>query len=122
MTLEELLRRRYKVENLYPECPYQVDDILYEAEKSFLDNYPYLFRRLHWFEEREIQDMPQYISIDSKVWKIKEWRKDIIGHWYPMNEVDAKSDSENFSNISWHFRSTHSKPATEEEYNSYINK
>lgn len=99
----DLLKPRVRVENKYPHCPYEVDEILYEHEygngnKYFalkdgalpLDvkdakDFPYIFRPLDWWEGRSKSHcekpgiFPEYIKSKStgNVYKI---------NYYKLNE------------------------------------
>lgn len=94
--IEMLLRPRWKVTNIWPDmgdnqffegeiielnaqdedCSQwkvrRKDSTLYDA---FFENYPHLFKRLEWWEEREISALPQYIkeSNTGKIGKVFEW-------------------------------------------------
>lgn len=78
MNTEELLKDRYKVIADYPNSPYTVGDVykfkkklrnsFYEKENGFSqtnlyapEKYPHLFRKLEWWEERTIDEMPEYV-------------------------------------------------------------
>lgn len=65
MTKEELLRPRVKVIAPYPKMPYKLGAILEIDEQhsnKYFDDYPHLFRRLEWWEERDASDMPEYVK------------------------------------------------------------
>ncbi len=84
MTPADLLIPRVVVENLWPDCDFEVGEILSKfgsgenifyatnAEDSRWMNvaevepFPYLMRPLKWTQLREIKDLPDYV-------KIKEW-------------------------------------------------
>jgi len=90
MTPEELLKPRYKVIADWPGSNLKIGTTLRqeitdyysfeEDEKAFtthrknLDQYPHLFRKLQWWEERTLEEMPQYIKFDNIVYKTIEWR------------------------------------------------
>lgn len=76
MSVEELLRDRYKVvapwPNMWGDYKMKVGDILtatdmvevednkvFISAKEFLKRYPHLFKKLEWYEERNLEDMPQ---------------------------------------------------------------
>jgi len=86
MTTEELLKTRYKVIAKYPFMSYKVGDVINEEKlgyfqfnrdvwfsKEDMDTYPHLFRKLEWWEERAIEDMPEYVKIEDKIIKVKKW-------------------------------------------------
>jgi hypothetical protein len=84
-----------------------------------IEPYPHLFQPLPWWSDRKVDEMPAFIKCDERVWKISEWRKVIVGRFFPMNEVDTEGETENFANIKWHFASERFLPATREEYEAY---
>jgi hypothetical protein len=142
MTPEQLLVPRIKVIDKYPGMeaePFYVGQIItltmHESDgyihiplkhipgsymrKEFFETFPNIFQPLPWYLDRKQEDMPAFIKCDERVWKIKEWKKDIIGWFYPMNEVDAEGESENFANIKWHFAKEKFVPCTLAEYEAY---
>lgn len=82
MTNEELLRPRYKVIADYPNATYDVGAILIEHEETgelysiehgfsptpkiitpaIAKDMPHLFQCLNWWEERKMEDMPEYVK------------------------------------------------------------
>jgi len=101
MTAKELLQPRFEVIELYPKCPYNKgriltliknSDFFYEcvdapsSEKiNSPELYPHLFKKLNWWEKRDIEDMPKklkslaYSDEDNfniekeEVYEISEW-------------------------------------------------
>lgn len=102
MTPEQLLRPRYKVIADYPCRPHPIGSIIewcgdpHETKTLFtlpgsqhnypefkFKEYPNLFRKLEWWEERKPEDMPNYVrSIKQEYWHginvdnviaVKEW-------------------------------------------------
>lgn len=78
MSVEELLKPRYKVEGPYPGSRYKVGDMveslgenrfdLYKDGVTYynepeLKKYPQLFRLMNWWEDRRPEDMPEYVRI-----------------------------------------------------------
>lgn len=135
MTNEQLFKPRYKVIIDYPDRAFEMDLALeYNPVDSCFENskasgqtiepekYPKVFQKLFWFEARKTEDMPQYLKIENRIWKIKRWKKTIFElDWSPVNEIDRDGETENFAGICWHFSKNNSFPATEEEYLTYIN-
>ena len=141
----DLLKPRYKVIADYPGNAYKLGDIitfvqdgcselianyssvngdrtrLMVAKKEF-DKSPHLFKKLHWADERPVEQMPMYIKGRERVYEVTGWSKDIIGHFYPKNKVEVliKDDSENFSNIEWHFFKDQFIPVTPADYEAYL--
>lgn len=134
MTIEELLKPRWKVIADFPcNVGHDVGEIIseykYKSEPDccFIeidldgkifgicpDDYPHLFRKLKWWEEREIEDMPNYIRVEhtiplayyqnlNGVYKVGEYISD---GFIPDKGDGIKSISFN----KWVF------PATEQEY------
>ena len=134
----ELLKERYMLVTPYPNCGMEKGDILIKEKWSerfhivynsyfyresrngrifnHQDVEPYspgIFTKLKWFEERRLEDLPDYVSINKIVWKIKKWEF-ILGQWLPFVEKNKRT-SENFR-LEWHSNNDLSSPATEEEY------
>ena len=137
MTKEELLKPRYKVIADFPLSSCSIGQILsVENEGDFIavihggawktdiSRYPHLFRKLEWWEEREEKDMPEYLKFseekeDVAIWEVESWNKNVAGVFYPKSKDENGND---FLSIEWYFYKQTSKPATKEEYISYINK
>jgi hypothetical protein len=83
------------------------------------EKYPANFQPLPWYAERKKSEMPEFIKCDERVWKVTEWRTDIVGRFFPMNEVDVEGESENFANIKWHFCAEKFLPCTIAEYEQW---
>lgn len=72
MTTEELLQPRFKVIANFPDNTRNIGDIIYvdnKKEKYWSDNYekwlstfPHLFKKLEWFEDRKVEDLPEYLK------------------------------------------------------------
>ena len=91
MTPEQLLQPRYLVIADYPNSIYKVGKLLIEDRdflfyegmnhKNFIKPYdfPHIFRRLEWWECRDIKDMPEYVKgKDGSIYKISEDRKSVV--------------------------------------------
>lgn len=81
MTNEEILKPRYKVIADYPQSKFEINEILIpdrldgtvngfwvsecKNNRKIVfatpQNYPHLFKKLEWWEEREERDMPEYV-------------------------------------------------------------
>jgi hypothetical protein len=97
----ELLIPRYIVIGLYPNCKLLPNYILYPTDEgkykvednlvvksSYLDTFPHLFRKLQWYEQRVLAEMPDYVkdNFDGEVYKVAEYQlKDNIVTVY-LNE------------------------------------
>ena len=139
-TVDELLAQRYKVIADYPQSALKVGDIIsfelqhveiarytvlngdpikWAVMEKEVQKYPNLFQPLPWSSDRKVEDMPAFIKCDERVWKITEWKKDMLGRLFPMNEVDTEGETENRANIKWFFASHKFLPATIEEYEAF---
>ncbi len=75
MTKKELLIERYKCIADYPENKFcKVGEILM-GNDSNLCNYPHLFKKLEWWEERTPRDMPTYIKWGKLIYKNPSYNK-----------------------------------------------
>jgi len=97
MTPEELLKPRYKVIADYPNSkfsigtviiPNRLDGVIDDSwvvpdknDRSFahvkVQDYPHLFRRLSWWEEREEKDMPEYVEDTDGNVSMATWRNGV---------------------------------------------
>lgn len=85
-TVEELKMPRYKVIADYPNNRFSVNEIINlekysggyryrwaedwgmdNIDESELKEYPHLFKKLEWWEEREISDLPEYVINTSSL-------------------------------------------------------
>lgn len=69
MSNEELLKVRYKVVADYPHSQFKIGDILSVEFTGILSpkpigNYPHLFKKLEWWEDRTDDEMPEYVKWD----------------------------------------------------------
>lgn len=148
MTPEQLLTPRYKVVADYPASPYNVGDILifWEISQGYDESkrpitldlqeehgweiqrrvdeeefkkFPHIFKPLQWWEERKLEEMPQYIRLTriGLVKKVEKWHTGLRcfdamheGRIYPYDiETPAHELEQRYM------------PATESEYLTYIN-
>ena len=127
MTVEQLLQPRFKCIADYPKSIYKVgeifncggmsEDLLYcDKDGPRMSDYPHLFKRLNWWEEREIEDMPRYIKCNVRsyrtVFKVSEYIK-IGDSSIEITHTDPNIPS---SWVAWE-----PQVATEQEYLDYIN-
>lgn len=94
LSVEELLKPRYKVIALWPNCKFSIGDILTFVKEvaqtydmwvdnngqfhysNIYGNYPHLFQKLHWAEERELGELPEYVKFNNQFcYKVIEWGK-----------------------------------------------
>jgi hypothetical protein len=145
LTVEELQMPRFRVKNTYPGmhvdsfslgqiitlATHETDGWVYMPSLhnpgsymriGFFELFPHLFEPLPWWKERRVEDMPRYIKGKERIYEVTEWRKDMLGWFYPRNKVDGstKDDTENFANIEWHFFKDQFLPCDEADYNAYL--
>lgn len=119
MPVNELLIPRYIVTLDYPNSPFHVKQIIEITEEnkeaySFFDDFPKVFRKLKWWENRTIDEMPEFVRFDNKILKVEGWIQDLLGN--PMPSVNG-NDSINIK-TNWHFRNEKTLPATKQEFES----
>jgi len=130
LSVEELLKPRYKVIADYPWSIYAGNGILNSDGESFhittikyfdefgelvksanwVDEktvmlYPALFRKLNWWEDRDIKDLPAYVKRGDKVFNVK---------WHPV--LKARNEGVYCYNLQKRVF-----PQTDEAYEPYIN-
>lgn len=123
MTTEELLKPRRKVIAPWPGMErdgIKVGDIIIDPDRPneccrYLDGsaaftfdwdkYPHLFKRLEWWEERKPEDMPEYVKYDD------------VSLFVPKQRV-CKGSQAPFN--AFNFTAVDFLPATESEYQSFI--
>ena len=131
MTVEELLKPRYEVIADYPNNPYDIGTIFIlpddawvyadleysNCEPEFFDTWPNLFRKMAWWEKRDIKDMPEYVKW-CKSWQAIPERAVgdvmIIEKWVLNTHFLSEGKG-------WKLTGKWFEPATLEEYNNYVN-
>lgn len=116
MDYKKLLRPRYKVIDSYPSmkgeglevgsiitCKNYDNDFSEKLWCEMNDTYPHLFKKLEWWEERKIEELPEYI----KYWD--------TSFYFPIDRVCKREDAP--FNDDW--TSSNFQPATKEEYDIY---
>lgn len=123
MTIEELLKPRYKVIAKYPESRFGVDEILTQwignifvgknpyTVLSNPNDYPAIFKELKWWQEREIEDLPKYLKIDDSIRKVIKW--DFFYDKVIVTNLISKEEKRNYIGIY--------TPLSEEEYLQFTN-
>ena len=89
MTVEELLKPRWKVIADYPKSQFKVGEII-ESKTGFLycfEDYPHLFQPLQWWEERKLEDMPEYVNYNGGIYKVESPLTIIDGYIYTEGAV-----------------------------------
>ncbi len=113
MTVENLMMPRYKVIADYPgmDDSYEIGEVLKPAYTGIVDAYPHLFRKLNWWEERKVEDMPDYVK----------WDVGIYPTWKKIMKVDKWNSNGSFDHENVTISVINCFPATEQQYNDYIN-
>lgn len=133
-TVEELLNPRYKVIAGWPNAAIPVATILtlkgstweaatpmgespwYRIDEYDFNEWPHLFKKLEWYEDRQLEEMPEYIKFyvplpqKVKYGKVVNWIPKIDCMWVQVESNPSQNlvlGSEDF-------------PCTKEEYNQYI--
>lgn len=124
MSSEELLKPRYKVIANWPHQAYEIGAILGDRaalvrnliSSSNLSDYPSLFQKLEWWEERKVEDLQGYVKCNVKgepwVFKVSEIIR-VSDTGFEFTHTDNRIPSSWFA---WQ-----PAPATEQEYNDFIN-
>lgn len=138
MNKDELLRPRYKVMADFPfneifnvgsilsffkttkdgkdEYWYHHDVKHNNFQSTWFDGFPHLFKPLQWWEDRDINDMPEYLKDngDAEIFKVREWVDNSMGViWLNKNK---KMNHTGFHQAN----AEHFTPATEAEYLDYL--
>lgn len=127
MTPEELLQPRWKVIADFPKSSYNIGQILipffikdeglqkwyiqddYDYSWIRIEDYPAIFKKLEWWEERDVQDLPQYIKFNDSgdIYKVIEYNE-----YFFIIEINKNRTSSHWP-LSYLRIVT---PVTEEEY------
>jgi len=124
--MKDLTQPRYLVIADYPNSPFNVGNILTQHTQFNKDaywvndnlytdrhpeDYPHIFRLLHWWEFRDEKDMPEYVKgFGNQILKVQKWvlrKNNFIAF--------ALEDT-----IEYQFNASSCVPATLNEYNEYI--
>lgn len=128
MTTEELLKPRIKVIAPAPFMKNEVGTLLYrhegrgfsfgiitgDSENFFplevFKEWPHIFKEVPWWEDREIEDMPEYVKhcVNHRVFRVKIWRAEygqLVAYEF-LKDGGMKAN--------WY------KPSTKEEYKQYL--
>lgn len=85
LSVEELLKPRYKVIADFPWSIYKIGDIINSdilaigaRYRNGLNNFPAIFKKLEWYEDREYKELPQFIRHsptpdDIHFFKVENW-------------------------------------------------
>jgi hypothetical protein len=116
MSIEDLLKPRYKVIADYPNTPFKVGEILQRKEGDWLNDkgwsklyepYPHLFKKLEWWEDRKLEYMPHFLKGKTRSYEILTWELDSEGEIFFTIEDDY---------LGWYPDQDDCIPITEEEY------
>lgn len=90
------------------------DDVI--EQESFYKQYPHIFKRLQWWEDRDISELPEYVknAADGIVFKVEY---NFNGH----TPSDVHTWNEEARVPFWHSLH-HLLPATESDYIQYTSK
>ena len=122
--MEELLQPRFKVIAPYPCSIHKLEDIIltYESamsyavqiddvsEKICLKDYPHIFKKLEWFEDRKIEDLPKYLKDEFETYNDYY---EVLQYSLNLGTVDVINNK--YGLLDDQFIETF-KPATKEEY------
>lgn len=130
MTKTKLLLPRYKVIAGFPDSKFTIGETIemmaFDIDaKEFYDNkfllesyysdYPAIFKKLEWWEERTVDEMPEYLknktAIPVTFSKVEKWEFEGKERWITL------SGRMPFVALMWAI-----DPASESEYNDYISK
>lgn len=101
LSVDELLKPRYKVIADYPNASFKVGSVwetdiaVHYAQMSDeldFDKYPHLFQKLHWAEERELGELPEYVKFNNQFcYKVIEWgRLGAAKCWDEINQEETR--------------------------------
>lgn len=157
MSPEELLQPRYKVTGPYPFSPYKVGEIIATDPplKTFIaaqterynlfmpikrmEDMPNLFQRLEWWQERKLEDMPEFVKVtredcvkDTGLYcKVYKWSvfdekfPSVVGHFGAELEgykplYLARTELNFPGQVYGRLNAFNLQPATEADYNEYV--
>lgn len=100
---------RYKVIADYPDSPYKVGQILTGV---VIDKYPAIFKRLEWWEDVPIKELPMYLKnwYFGRIEKVSRYIRDKDGVTWVRGEGMHRIYLSSYL------------PSTEQEYNDYKKK
>lgn len=130
LSAEELLKPRYKVINSFPFSPHYIGQVILDPADNYyseggterknypLHTMPHLFKKLEWWMQRTIEEMPEYVKEveDRDVFKIQEWAIIKDRMFMIFMNGDVKRNYAVVKNTMCFF-----EPATAQEYIEYLN-
>lgn len=111
MTQGHLLNPRYKVLVKYPEAIYKPGAIIaceypVSLNEKYYDQFPECFRKLYWYEDRTIEEMPPFVEIKGEIFSVDRWEI-YIGTMTPYHKDKEYRTS---FRIKWYFYKNESNP------------
>lgn len=149
MSIEELLLPRYKVTADYPDSEFQVGEILLQCKDGIrlvsltrnmyidwfkIDKYPHLFKKLEWWEERdlykeevekEVIEIVPYLKSNGKlhgneVYKVERFTASMFGYMSGVRDAFVSTEPDGYGKTTFELRWF--EPATEAEYAAFKSK
>jgi hypothetical protein len=142
LSKEEILKPRYKVIADYPSQAFEMGNIIIGTSaylvkgegfcnSGYMQEYPHLFKKLEWWEERKIEDLPEYVKVVNSGCSICGVFKPIAYGNYPDEGYNYGNENEPYAlilvldntgthdeeEISMHLDNC--VPSTREEYEQY---
>lgn len=126
MTTEDLLKPRYKVIAAFPESPFYIGDIINSErwqEAYNLNDFPAIFKQLHWWHERKKDDLPKYIGYKSEK-GVFHWVQPVV-RWLGVSLQEQGTCIVSYTDLIGNYAEIDqalygTTPATLTEYNEYI--
>lgn len=117
---EELMRRRYKVIAQYPFSAHPTGEIIKATTSgTYFDQYPHLFKKLEWWEDRKLEEMPEYLTCQSPDFVFKKGDVIKVDKWLESFGPTLRFYSSHTNKITLHPHLY--TPATISEYEQYLN-
>lgn len=134
-SVEDLLKPRVKVTADYPESPFRIGDILEhdgEPDECWILNrtgrkyinletstYPAIFKKLEWWEEREPEQLPEYVKPVNPKEYLRQFGEVVLQVNRELSGPYTFHATNLFQLASMPWEEW--LPATESEYLNYIN-
>lgn len=121
--IEDFFIERYVVISKFPGSRYDVGDIILGPKFEFdMQKYPSLFKKLEWYERRDISDLMKikFVMVNKNSYYTAGDFVPVYGY-----DIDARNPTPKFLTFwvgdskSHPFNLEHVIPATEEEYEAY---
>jgi hypothetical protein len=116
MDIENLLTPRFKIIADFPGNTFDINDLITDLNAiqiTELEEYPHLFKKLLWFEDRQLNEMPKFLkhtlSGKTTYHKVNNW--DLSN----PNFIEWKCE-EDFGNFGMWLKDFNYMPCTEAEY------